>query len=86
MVEHYRGSRGVGQLRIALDLMDGGAQSPKETWLGLLLVAAGFPRPTTQIPVSDDRGRPFAFLDMGWEDVKIAVEYDGDQHRTSRRR
>jgi very-short-patch-repair endonuclease len=21
---------------------------------------------------------------MGWEDVRIAVEYDGDQHRTDR--
>lgn len=24
------------------------------------------------------------YLDMGWEDVKVAVEYDGDQHRTDR--
>lgn len=86
LVERYRGARGVAQLRIALDLMDGGAQSPKETWLRLLLIAAGFPRPRTQIPVLNDRGRPFAYLDMGWEDAKIAVEYDGDQHRKDRRR
>lgn len=85
LAERYKGARRVGRLRTALDLMDGGAQSPKETWLRLLLIAAGFHRPTTQIPVCDDRGRPFAYLDMGWEDVKIAVEYDGDQHRTSRR-
>jgi very-short-patch-repair endonuclease len=24
------------------------------------------------------------YLDMAWEDVKVAVEYDGDQHRTDR--
>jgi very-short-patch-repair endonuclease len=24
-------------------------------------------------------------LDMGWEDYLVAVEYDGDQHRTDRR-
>jgi len=24
-------------------------------------------------------------LDMGWEKYKVAAEYDGDQHRTSRR-
>ena len=24
-------------------------------------------------------------MDMGWEDLKIAVEYDGDHHRTDRR-
>jgi very-short-patch-repair endonuclease len=26
-----------------------------------------------------------AYLDMDWEDVKGAVEYDGGQHRTDRR-
>ena len=64
--------------------MDGGAQSPKETWLRLLLIDAGYPRPTTQVPVIDGWGRTFAYLDMGWDDVMIAVEYDGDQHRTDR--
>jgi very-short-patch-repair endonuclease len=24
-------------------------------------------------------------LDMGWEEFKVAAEYDGDQHRTDRR-
>ncbi len=27
---------------------------------------------------------PKYFLDMGWEDIMLAVEYDGDGHRTSR--
>lgn len=26
-----------------------------------------------------------AYVDMGWEDIKVAVEYDGDQHRSNRR-
>jgi hypothetical protein len=84
IIDRYPGARHVRRLRDVLELMDGGAQSPKETWLRLLLIDAGFPRPTTQIPVHDDHGRPFAFLDMGWEDVMIAVEYDGDHHRTDR--
>lgn len=25
------------------------------------------------------------YLDMGWEEIKVAVEYDGDQHRNDRR-
>jgi hypothetical protein len=82
----YKGARGVRRLRTALDLMDAGAQSPKETWLRLLLVDSGFPRPATQIPVLNDTGHPFAWLDMGWEEPMIAVEYDGDQHRTDRAR
>jgi hypothetical protein len=24
------------------------------------------------------------YLDMGWEEALVAVEYDGDQHRTDR--
>jgi hypothetical protein len=82
LIERYKGARNIRALRTAVDLMDGGAQSPKETWLRLLLIDAGYPRPTTQIPVVDESGYEFAFLDMGWDDVMIAVEYDGEQHRT----
>jgi very-short-patch-repair endonuclease len=64
--------------------MDAGAQSPKETWLRLLLIDAGYPRPQTQIPVTDSWGVEFAYLDMGWPELLIAVEYDGDQHRRDR--
>jgi very-short-patch-repair endonuclease len=84
LVDLYKGARGVRRLNQALVMMDAGSQSPKETWLRLLLIDAGFPRPQTQIPVEDQYGRQFAFLDMGWEDMMIAVEYDGDQHRTDR--
>ncbi|CAA0132321.1 Uncharacterised protein [Mycolicibacterium vanbaalenii] len=86
LIDRYKGARGVRRLRTALELMDSGSQSPKETLLRLTLIDAGFPRPTTQIPVYDGHHEPFAFLDMGWEDVLIAVEYDGDQHRTDRGR
>lgn len=84
LIQRYRGWRGVRQLRAVLPLVDAGAQSPKETWLRLLLIDAGLPKPTTQIPVVDGY-TPFAFLDMGWEEVMLAVEYDGDQHRSDRR-
>ncbi|OHU96417.1 hypothetical protein [Mycobacterium talmoniae] len=77
-------TRGLRQLKKALDLVDAGAQSPKETWLRLLLINAGFPKPQTQIPVLGPDGYPRYFLDMGWEDIMLAVEYDGDQHRTDR--
>jgi hypothetical protein len=86
LADTYKGARGIRRFRTAINLMDAGAQSPKETWLRLLLVDAGFPRPQTQIPVFDDRCVPFAFLDMGWEDIMVAVEYDGDQHRKDRKR
>jgi hypothetical protein len=84
LVDRYRGRRGMKAARVALDLVDGGAQSPKETWLRLLLISAGFPRPRTQIPVCNEWGWARAYLDMGWEDLKVAAEYEGDQHQTLR--
>lgn len=69
------------QLEAALDVYDAGAASPKETWLRLLLIRAGYPRPQTQILVWSPDGRRRYYLDMGWEDAMIAVEYDGEQHR-----
>ena len=84
LAKRHRGARGLQQLRAVLPLVDGGAASPKETWLRLLLINAGLPTPTTQIPVHENR-RLVGVLDMGWEKYKVAVEYDGDHHRTSRR-
>ena len=83
LVARHRGVRGARQVAIALELSDSGAQSPQETWLRLLLMRGGFPRPRTQIPVIVG-GRVKYYLDMGWEAIKLAVEYDGDQHRTNR--
>ncbi|GAB3012774.1 hypothetical protein [Mycobacterium bourgelatii] len=79
---NHRHTRGLRQLEKTLDLVDGGAQSPKETWLRLLLIEAGFPKPRTQIPVLGPDGCPKYFLDMGWEDMMVAAEYDGEQHWT----
>ena len=85
LTARYRGRRGIERARASLNVVDAGAQSPKETWLRLVLVRAGLPRPQTQIPVYDDFGDAIAYLDMGWENVKVAVEYDGEQHRSDRR-
>jgi very-short-patch-repair endonuclease len=74
IAERYPGARGIRRLRGALDLVDGGAESPKETELRLLLVRDGLPRPVTQI--KEGRRR----IDMGWPAWKVGVEYDGEQH------
>lgn len=85
LAQRYRGRRGITNARVALPLIDAGAESPRETWLRLLLIRAGFPTPQTQIPVYDTYGFLIAVLDMGWEHIKLAVEYDGDHHRSDRR-
>lgn len=85
LAQRYKGRRGIARARQAAGLFDAGAQSPKESWLRVVLMQAGLPRPQTQIPVSDEFGEIIGYLDMGWEDVKVAVEYDGEQHRSDRR-
>jgi very-short-patch-repair endonuclease len=77
IADRYPGARGICQLRVALDLVDGGAESPRETELRLLLVRSGVPRPVTQIKVGRRR------IDMGWPEFKVGVEYDGAQHWTN---
>lgn len=64
--------------------MDGGAQSPQETRLRLLLIDAGFSRPRTQIRVSD--GMNEAFIDMGYDEPMVGLDYEGVQHSTDRGR
>jgi hypothetical protein len=76
----YPGARGARALGRALDLVDAGAESPQETRLRLLLVQSGLPRPVTQIPVADDRGRVRRRIDMGYPQWMVGVEYDGEQH------
>ncbi len=82
LVDRYPRAHGNKRARSLIDMMDGGAESPKESWLRLVLISAGLPPPTTQIKVTDG---PFvAYLDMGWETPMVAVEYDGDHHRLDR--
>jgi len=85
LVARYPGARGIRRLRAVLQLVDSGGKSPKETSLRLLLIDAGLPRPETQILVHNGDYYPLAYLDMGWEEYMVAVEYDGDQHRKDRK-
>ncbi|MGW0161185.1 hypothetical protein ACWDUN_17930 [Mycobacterium sp. NPDC003323] len=80
----HRGARGLVDLRKVLPHVDGGAESPKETWLRMLFVDAGLPRPKTQFVVYTADGRYIKRLDMVWEEYKVGAEYDGEQHLNDR--
>lgn len=82
LAERYRGTPGIRRARIALSLMDAGAQSPRETRLRLWLIDDGLPAPRTQIRVSD--GRDEAFLDMGYDEPMVGLDYDGEHHESNR--
>ncbi|RWA20052.1 hypothetical protein [Mycolicibacterium elephantis] len=57
----------------AVALMDGKAQSPRESMVRLALLDAGFPKPRTQFTVTD--GDSTATLAMGYEAPMVTVQF-----------
>lgn len=74
---------GCGGIRAALPRVRGGVESPKETETRMLLVDAGLPEPEIQHVVRI-AGRAIARVDLAYPQWRIAIEYEGDGHRTSR--
>jgi len=60
-----------------VDLATGRAESPPESWLMWLVVDLGFPVPEANLPVHDVNGREMYRLDLGYEELRIAIEYNG---------
>jgi hypothetical protein len=56
-----------------------------ETRVRLLLVRAGLPCPEVNRDVFDLAGSWLAPPDLSYPALKIAIEYDGDHHRTDRK-
>ncbi|MFS0895457.1 hypothetical protein [Microbacterium sp. 179-I 3D3 NHS] len=74
---------GIATIRAAQDWARAGVDSPKETETRLLIVGAGMPEPVVQYEVRD-RGYKVATVDLAYPQWKIAMEYEGDGHRTDR--
>lgn len=75
--------RGSGTLRQAVRLARRAVESPKETETRLLILDAGFDEPVVQWEVWD--GRHFvARVDLAYPELRIAIEYEGDGHRTDK--
>ncbi len=81
-VARYAGRHGAKKLRLALELVRPRTDSPKETELRLTLVRGGLPEPAVNVPVRDGAGRHIKLGDLVYEDERVLVEYDGEQHRT----
>jgi very-short-patch-repair endonuclease len=85
MVEAMGERRGVRALRASLSEVREGAWSRPESLLRLALVRSGIPEPALnrQVPVA--RGRTAA-PDIGWQEFRVGVEYDGAWHDDPRQR
>jgi hypothetical protein len=74
-------ARGTVQVRQVLELMDPRAESLPETRLRLGLHERGVPAGIPQFRVVLLTGERIR-LDLAWPLVKLALEYDGPEHRT----
>jgi hypothetical protein len=78
--ERHAGRKGIRQALTSIALVDPGAESPRETWLRLLVVRTDYPAPQTQYPIYNEYGALIGEADMAWPDRKIALEYEGRHH------
>lgn len=77
----WRSFPGSATIRAALPLARDNVESPKETETRLMLVHAGLPEPVVQHEVREGPVL-IARADLAYPELKIAIEYEGDGHRT----
>lgn len=82
-LDEWKRFPGCGIIRRALPITRVDVESPKETETRLLMLAHGLPEPVVQHEIFDGF-RLVARTDLAYPELKIAVEYEGDGHRTSK--
>ncbi|MGP6169760.1 endonuclease domain-containing protein [Microbacterium sp. A196] len=75
---------GSGKIRAALPHARELVESPKETETRLLLIENGLPEPVVQHEVWA-YGQLLGRTDLAYPEWKIAIEYEGDGHRTDKK-
>ncbi len=75
--------RGRRHLCNAIDLIRPGVDSPRETDLRLWMISVGLPEPTVHPKIETDLPRGKVEPDLGYEEARLALEYEGDHHRSS---
>jgi hypothetical protein len=81
----WKGRRGIRQAYATLDVADARSESGGESRMRLRVLDMGLPRPQLQIPVYDLHGRVRFWLDLGWPQWKLALEYDGEEFHPEER-
>jgi hypothetical protein len=79
-LDRHHGLRGVRQARELTPYADGRAECRQESQLRLVLIDAGLPVPVPQLWVRDIDGRRLYRIDLGYEERRVGVEYDGATH------
>jgi hypothetical protein len=79
-----QGARGAPKLRTAMSLLRPGPLSRPESLLRVAFSMGGLPEPAINRPVLTVAGAFVATPDLSWPEFRVAVEYEGDYHRTER--
>ncbi|MGX1791411.1 endonuclease domain-containing protein [Microbacterium sp. NPDC055312] len=82
-LEEWGRFSGCARARRALDLAREGAESPKESETRVRIMESGLPEPVMQWGVYDG-GVLVARVDLAYPELKVAIEYEGDGHRTDK--
>jgi hypothetical protein len=80
-IVRFRGRRGVVQAREIVALATGLSESSGESWTRLAIHDDGLARPTPQVWVGE-AGQLLYRLDLAYEHLRVAVEYDGEEHHS----
>lgn len=77
----FQSRRGIRNIRLALPLLTSHSDSPKESELRMAIIGSGLPRPVPNFLVTYLDGHPL-HVDLAFPDHKVALEFEGDGHRT----
>ena len=80
MADRHPRTRWVSRVRAVAAAMNRLAESLPESRMRIALAARDVPAPVLQHPVSTPRGT--FRLDLAWPELKLALEYDGEEHRS----
>ncbi len=76
---------GKVKARNVIPMLDARAESAQESRCRAILISSGFASPVPQFVVRDEYGQIFARIDLAYPELRIAIEYDGDVHRSKER-
>jgi len=74
--------KGIRLAREVLPLLRHGVDSPQESRLRMRIIDAGLPEPAVTQPIQDEYGCYVSTPDLQYRKYRIALEYEGDHHRT----
>jgi very-short-patch-repair endonuclease len=80
-VAMHTGAKGIKRLRRAVGLAEPRSESPMETRLRIQLIRGRLPSPSVQTELCDRNGRFIARVDLYYPDRRLAIEYDGVDHK-----